>query len=280
ARPAREVRRVRRSIFHQARVLTARYARLFVRSRRHVLLLLAQIPLLALAIAGLFKIKVFVRPSSDAGQAIKLTFLLLVTTVWIGMIDAAREIIKEKSVFSREHSVGVGLSAYLLSKAAVLFTLAAIQALVLTGIVLVFQPLHSQLDVYAAVLLIVVLTAFAAVAMGLLVSAVVRSQDQATSFIPLVLVPQLFFGGSIVPVATMSAPLAALSKAVVASWSYAGLGSAIDLNDRIARSPAYAKVSRFGTDYFAISVGRVYLALVIFLIVFFVGARLLLRRDS
>ena len=47
--PPREVRRVRRSIFHQARVLTARYARLFVRDRRNVLILLAQIPVLALA---------------------------------------------------------------------------------------------------------------------------------------------------------------------------------------------------------------------------------------
>ena len=46
--------------------------------------------------------------------------------------------------------------------------------------------------------------------MGLLISAAVRNQDQATSFIPLVLIPQLFFGGSIVPVATMSAPLAAI----------------------------------------------------------------------
>ena len=72
---------------------------------------------------------------------------------------------------------------------------------------LVFQPLHSHLDVYAAVLLIVVLTAFAAVSMGLLVSAVVRNQDQATSFIPLILIPQLFFGGSIVATADMSGPL-------------------------------------------------------------------------
>src|SRR5439155_13779729 len=78
ARPARDARRVRRSGFHQARVLTARYARLFLRDRRNVLILLAQIPVLALAIAGLFKVKVFVRPSSDAGQAVKVTFLLLV----------------------------------------------------------------------------------------------------------------------------------------------------------------------------------------------------------
>ncbi|HEV3282672.1 MAG TPA: FHA domain-containing protein [Solirubrobacteraceae bacterium] len=280
AAATRERSRARGSVLHQASILTSRYARLFVRDRRNVVILLAQIPILGLAIAGLFKITVFTRPSPDAGQAVKLTFLLLVTTVWIGMIDASREIIKEKSVFSREHSVGVRLSAYLFSKTAVLFTLAAIQSLVLTGIVLVFQPLHSHLDVYASVLLIVVLTAFAAVAMGLLVSAVVRNQDQATSFIPLVLIPQLFFGGSIVATAQMSAPLRAVTKVVVTQWSYAGLGAALSMNKRIAESPNYSKVSSFGPHYFTLSRGSTYLILAAFVIGFLlITAWLLARRE-
>jgi ABC-type multidrug transport system permease subunit len=280
ARPAQRTRRVRSSIVHQARVLTSRYARLFTRDRRNMLILLGQVPVLGLAIAGLFKISVFSRPSSDAGQSVKLTFLLLVTTVWIGMIDASREIIKEKGVFTRENSVGVRLSAYLLSKAIVLFTLAAIQALILSGIVLLFQPLHSHLDVYAAVLIIVVLTAFAAVSMGLLVSAVVRNQDQATSFIPLILIPQLFFGGSIVATATMSAPLRAITKIVVTQWSYAGLGAAIDMNGRIAESPNYARVSSFGHHYFTLSRGSTYLILAAFIAVFFLLIAWTLKRRA
>jgi ABC-type multidrug transport system ATPase subunit/ABC-type multidrug transport system permease subunit len=280
AAPARGPRRARASVVQQARILISRYARLFMRDRRNMLILLAQIPVLGLAIAGLFKITVFSRPSADAGQAVKLTFLLLVTTVWIGMIDASREIIKEKSVFSREHSVGVGLGAYLTSKAVVLFALAAIQALVLTGIVLVFQPLHSHLDVYVTVLLIVVLTAFAAVAMGLLVSALVRNQDQATSFIPLVLIPQLFFGGSIVATAQMSAPLRAITKVVVTQWSYAGLGAGIDMNKRIAESPNYAKVSSFGPHYFTLSNTATYLILAGFVMGFLIISAWLLRRHA
>jgi ABC-type multidrug transport system ATPase subunit/ABC-type multidrug transport system permease subunit len=280
ARPAKRTSRARGSVLYQARVLTSRYARLFTRDRRNMLILLGQTPILGLAIAGLFKITVFKRPSTDAGQAVKLTFLLLVTTVWIGMIDSAREIIKEKGVFSRENSAGVRLSAYLISKAIVLFTLAAIQALILTGIVLFFQPLHSHLDVYAAVLLIVVLTAFAAVSMGLLVSAVVRNQDQATSFIPLVLIPQLFFGGSIVATADMSGPLKAITKVVVTQWSYAGLGTAVDMNGRIAQNVNYARVSRFGHDYFTLSRGSTYLILLGFIVVFFGLVAWILRRRA
>jgi hypothetical protein len=95
-----------------------------------------------------------------------------------------------------------------------------------------------------------------------------------------VLVPQLFFGGSIVPVATMSTGLAIVSNAVVAKWSYAGFGSAIDLNGRIADSPALAKVSKFGNDYFAIAPLTVDLALVVFVLVFFAGIYGLLRREQ
>jgi ABC-type multidrug transport system ATPase subunit/ABC-type multidrug transport system permease subunit len=265
--------------WRQTSVLTRRYTALFTRDRRNILILLLQVPLLGIAIVGLFKLEVF-RAGTDAGEAVKLLFLVVTTVIWFGSIDGAREIIKEKSVFVREHAVGVRTSAYLTSKAVVLFTLAAVQTLLLAAIVFAFQPLHEARGAYVTILAVLVLTSFAAVAMGLLMSAAVRTQDQATSFIPLVLVPQLFFGGSIVPVATMSAPLAGISKAVVAQWSYAGMGSAISLNDRIAHSPAYAKVSRFGHDYFAIASGRVYLALGVFIVVGFAGMFLLLRRHQ
>src|ERR1700676_5296566 len=43
--PARQPRRVRGSVVHQARVLTSRYTRLFLRDRRNVIILLGQIPI-------------------------------------------------------------------------------------------------------------------------------------------------------------------------------------------------------------------------------------------
>jgi ABC transport system ATP-binding/permease protein len=280
ARPEAERKRTRGRILYQTRILTARYVKLFLRDRRNVFILLGQIPILGLAVAALFKAGVFERPPTDAGQAVKLTFLLLVTTVWIGAIDSAREIIKEKGVFQREYSVGVRLSSYLASKAIVLFTLAAIQAVVLTGIVLLFQPLHEDLSVNIAFILIVVLTAIAAVSMGLFVSAVVRNQDQATSFIPLLLIPQLFFGGSIVATAEMSAPMRQATKVVVTQWSYAGMGAAIDMNGRIHDDPKYGKVARFDKKYFTLSRPKTYAILIGFTLLVFLGTAWVLRRRA
>jgi ABC-type multidrug transport system ATPase subunit/pSer/pThr/pTyr-binding forkhead associated (FHA) protein len=263
----------------QALVLTSRYAKLFLRDRRNVLILLAQVPVLALAVIGLFNIEVFAR-RAEAGEAVKLLFLVVTVAVWLGTIDSAREIVKERSVFAREYAVGVRLGSYLFSKVAVLFTLVAGQIVLLTGIVFAFQPLHAAAGRYGLMTAILVVTGFAAVAMGLTMSALVRTQDQATSFIPLLLIPQMFFGGSIVPVATMSAGLAAVSKVVIAQWSYAGVGSTAHLGNKIAADKAYAKVSRFGTDYFAISQRTVFLVIAGIMAAFLALTAILLQRRA
>jgi ABC-type multidrug transport system ATPase subunit/ABC-type multidrug transport system permease subunit len=281
--PGRRRRRGRRSrrgrVIPQARVLTGRYARLFLRDRRNILILIGQVPVLALAIVGLFSADVF-SGGGEVSDAVKLLFLVVTVAIWVGTIDSAREIVKEKSVYVREEAVGVRMASYLFSKVAVLFVLAAIQSLLLTALVFVFQPLHASRATYTTVGLVLLLTAFSAVAIGLLMSAAVRTQDQATSFIPLLLIPQLFFGGSIVPVATMSEPLAQASKVVVAQWSYAGMGSALDLNARIAADKAYAKVSRMGTDFFDVAAGSAYLILGGFILAALAGVAVLLRRQA
>jgi hypothetical protein len=123
-------------------------------------------------------------------------------------------------------------------------------------------------------------TGFSAVSMGLPGSAVVRNPDQATSFIPLVLIPQLFFGGSIVAIADMSGPLKAITKVVVTQWSYAGLGAAIDMNGRIAASPNYSRVARFGHDYFTLSRGSTYLILTAFIVGLFLMVAWTLKRRA
>ena len=58
--------------------------------------------------------------------------------------------------------------------------------------------------------------------MGLLVSAVVRTQDQATSLIPLAVIPQLLFAGAIVPLARMAEPRGDLPTSIFAHWALAG----------------------------------------------------------
>jgi ABC-type multidrug transport system ATPase subunit/ABC-type multidrug transport system permease subunit len=263
----------------QAGVLTRRYARLLVRDRRNLAILLGQVPLLGIAIGALFGGDVF-DPGRDgnANDAAQVLFLLVTTTFWLGAIAAAREIIKERAVVARERAAGVRLSAYLASKAAVLFALAAAQAGVLAAIVLALRPLHEPPGTYAVVVGVLVAAAVVAVAGGLVISAVARSEDQAASYIPLLLVPQLLFAGAIVPLTKMGAALEALSAVVPSRWAFAALGTAIDMNGRIAVDPTDARRSPYGRDFFATSAPEALAILAAFLVVALGAVAVLVAR--
>jgi energy-coupling factor transporter ATP-binding protein EcfA2/ABC-type multidrug transport system permease subunit len=249
--------RAKRTSGSQVGTLVHRYARLFVRDPRNLAILLGQVPIIALAIGFLFQAGVFERAGAgarDPTAGVQLLFLLVTTVVWFGSIDASREIVKERSVAVREAAVGVRLSSYLASKVIVLFVVAALQTLALTYFVLAVRPLDEPVSVYLQVSALLVLTSFVGVGIGLAVSAAVRTEDQATSFIPLTLIPQLLFAGAIVPVAEMTEPIAAISAAAPARWALAGVGGLLEMGDRIAANPAVAEASGYG-DFFELAGG-------------------------
>jgi ABC-type multidrug transport system ATPase subunit/pSer/pThr/pTyr-binding forkhead associated (FHA) protein/ABC-type multidrug transport system permease subunit len=274
SRPARAA--PPRLVGPQTWTLTRRYAKLMRRDGRNLKVLALQVPLLALATALLFRRDVFVdQPISTdelaaqmfAGESAQVLFLLVTIAIWFGAICAAREIIKERTVVARELSVGLRLPAYIASKAIVLFALAGAQTICLTVIVVSLRPLHSE-GAGVTLALLLVVTAWVGVAMGLLVSAWVHSEDQAASFIPLILVPQLLFGGAIVPTDQMPAVMQLISRTFVSQWAFAGVGRVIDLNARIDADPQFNQASRYGENFFGVIPPVTLLVLLAFLAIF------------
>jgi ABC-type multidrug transport system ATPase subunit len=263
----------------QARVLSARYARVFLRDRRNVLILTAQTPLIALAMALLFKPGVFEPPGRGiASSAAQLLFVLVVTTIWLGTISSAREIIKERPVLERERAVGVGVTAYVFSKIAVLFPLAVAQAAVLLFVVAALRPLHEPSSVVLSVFALLALTGVAAVSMGLLISASVRTEEQATALIPISMIAQLLFGGAIVTIAEMGSVLGNLSAFMFSRWAFAGVGSAMGMNDRIEGDDAFREVSTYGPDFFTLDPTGAFVALGLFVVALLAPTVLVLGR--
>jgi hypothetical protein len=239
-----------------------------MRDTRNMMILLGQVPVIALGIALLFTGDVFKNPGPRPADGATLLFLLSTTAIWLGSIDGSREIIKERSVADRESAIGVRTSAYLFSKTVVLFTLSMVQTLLLAGIVLALRPLHEPIGTYALLLGVLTVTSFVAVGMGLLISAAVSSEDQATSFIPLALIPQLLFAGAIVTVARMSDAMSYISNVVFARWSFADAGSAIHMHGRLAANPQQAQATGYGSDFFSVHAPVGFLILAGFLAVF------------
>jgi ABC-type multidrug transport system ATPase subunit len=270
----------RRSVARQTALLTRRYLKLMARDKRNLAILLGQVPVLALFEVGLFKAGLFDRPGGEPGNAVALVFLLVINTIWLGSLDATRELVRERTVYQRESAIGVRLSAYLLSKLGVLFALSLVQTLVLTAVVTSFRPLEASTATFVAILGILALTGLVAVCMGLVISAAAGTEDQAVSITPLAVLPQILYAGSLVPIDSMVDIMAAFANVIFGRWALATMGTSLDMNERFAENAEFARVNRFGDDFFGVPEVQGLLTLAVFLVVFLAVTALLLRRQA
>jgi ABC-type multidrug transport system ATPase subunit len=263
-----------RPVAVEFRALVSRYTRVLMRDRRTLTLLLLQAPLIGALIGIVFGPGALSSGASPT-DAIELTLMLMTASIWLGTSSACREIVKERGLVERDFDFGVRVDAYVVAKAVVLFALTFVQVVLLTVVVLLLQPLHARPVASLEVLAIAIVTAWASVAMGLVASCLARSVDQAAGLLPLLLMPQLLFAGGLIPTAQMPGAVRAFSNLIYARWSYAGIGSAINLGGRLTSSGATA-VSNFSSSFFTLSPGGAVVILATFTLVQLLVAMLLL----
>jgi ABC-type multidrug transport system ATPase subunit/ABC-type multidrug transport system permease subunit len=125
-------------------------------------------------------------------------FILVAASIWFGTLGACREIVGEQHILKREIRTCVNLMPYLGSKALVQVLLTGVQ----TGLlVLIVNQAHLQLGaIYAAKLWFILwLVAIASASLGLLVSCLAPTYRVALTAVPILMIPQLLFGGMMRP---------------------------------------------------------------------------------
>jgi ABC-type multidrug transport system ATPase subunit len=178
-----------RETCRQMKVLTSRYATVLLQDRKNVALLLGQAPLIGLLLGTVF--------ANGAAQDHRLVvFLMAISAIWFGCINASREVVKELPIYLRERAVNLELFAYLGSKVLVLTALCAVQCLALFMIVSPLTSLHADTG---KLLLTLLLTAISGMLMGLVVSALVDTADKAMAIVPVLLIPQVILANIITP---------------------------------------------------------------------------------
>ncbi len=148
-------------------------------------------------------------------------FVLALVAVWFGTSISAREIIRERAVYNRERMVNLGLLPYVGSKLLVLTLIVGLQCFMLFGSLKAFDLL-GLMDLPGYLLgipqlIVMIMTGMVGIALGLFISAAVKTSEMATSLVPLILIPQILFSGLVgVP--------AGISKVVgltmPATWSF------------------------------------------------------------
>ncbi len=276
AAPRRERTLVTGAFGRQTSVLADRYARCLFREGRTLRILLLQAPIIALCIGLVLPHDVLGTSSLASFYGVLLSFLLVTGSVWLGTTSSCREIVKERTIVEREAAAGVRLDSYLVAKVLVLFALALVQVLVLLVVVFALQPLHAPLRTYVSIGGLCVLSAWASVGMGLTLSARARSADQASSAVPLLLLPQLLFAGAIIPTSLMPFPVQVLSQLTYSRWALVGAGNALGLDQTL--SSGATDVAGYERTFFAQPPEVAGAALVLFTVVLLAAAGSALNR--
>ena len=170
--------------------LSRRYWEVLFRDKLNLFILLAQAPIVAL-------LTFFVMDDDQPRDF--LYFVLSLVAVWFGTSIAAREIIRERAIYNRERMVNLGLMPYVFSKIFILGIIVGIQCLLLF-LPLKFFDIAGLMDMPGILggiphLWVMLLTAAVGIALGLLISALVKTSEMATSLVPLILIPQILFSG-------------------------------------------------------------------------------------
>lgn len=188
-------------------------------------ILLMQAPVIAILLVIVFSRNTSVELTPEnwrsSAQATSITvFLMALSAIWFGCSNSVREIISEWPVYLRERMVNLQIPWYVASKIVVLGALCLVQCAVLLGIVHWGNGLHAS---WPAMFEVLALSSAVGMALGLAISAIVKTSEVAIALLPLILLPMVILGGILQPLNEMSTVGRLGSSVVPSRWSFEAL---------------------------------------------------------
>ncbi len=163
-------------------------------------------------------------------------FFVVVSCVWFGTSNAAREIVTERAIYLRERMVNLSVFNYIASKFIPLAAICVLQCTMLLGIVFFGLGFHGGIAAFLGELFCMCAVAINATALGLLLSTLVTSAEAAMALTPIALIPQVVLGGLMVPMTTNDW-LKPLMYVMPARWGFEG--SVVYERVAVSREPAW-----------------------------------------
>ena len=253
--------RHRETDLRQFFILASRYLKIKLRDFIGTLILLAQAPIIAIFIALVF---------AENNEKVAAVFVMVVAAIWLGVSNAAREIVSEQAIFKRERMVNLKIPSYIFSKVFVLSGLCLLQSLIIAGIVVPSLDLTSTLPEVVGTLF---LTSLASLSIGLVISSLVKTSEAAMGLTPIFLIPQVILGGLISKFGDMNDFIKALSGFTVSRWSFESL-LITEFGDQ---SPMIISSIGFNSDNQPVDIMVITLFIVVMISL---TANLLKRRDN
>lgn len=201
-------------------------------NKQYLIITLLEAPLLAIVLSIFTRYKAGTVDDPSAyifSQNVNIPayfFMSIIVALFLGLIQSAEEIYKERRLLKRESFLNLSRYSFLGSKIAILFMLSAIQMAVYT---VIGNAILGIKDMNFYFWLILFSTACFANVLGLNLSSGLNSVIAIYILIPLLLIPQLLFSGAVVDFKKMPdfrkqniyTPI--IGDIMISRWAYEGL---------------------------------------------------------
>jgi ABC-type multidrug transport system ATPase subunit len=211
--------------FHQWYVLTRRGIDILTRSKLTLAILIGSPAMILLMFVVLFRPDAFDLAHPSPNATLMTVFWVAFAGFFFGLSYGLPQICAELPILRREHHVGIGLGAYVLSKLAVLAPLLAVVDAVTLAVLRGLGRLSATgASQTWSLFVTLALASAAALAIGLLTSAAVTGPAQAIVAMPMLCFPQVLFSGAFLPVPGMATAGKVISYAMTNRWAFEALG--------------------------------------------------------
>ncbi len=202
-----------------------------LRDRSNLIITFLEAPILAFAVSYILRHTSVPEVGYTLFQndnVVIFIFLSVIITTFLAITNSIDDIIKDASILLRERMLNIRNTAYYSSKFMTLIAFAVVQN---TLFLAVAFPVLQIRELFGAYLLFLTMISLNGIALGLLVSSVPNlSSKAAFNIVPLILIPQIIFGGALIPYNEMDhlkindrAEIPELCQFIPSRWGYEGL---------------------------------------------------------
>ncbi len=219
--------------------LTQRSLETVARNRLTLGIMIGSPALVIAMFAVLFRPGAFAPWAPNPPSAIMIAFWVAFGGFFFGLTYGLLQICPEVPTMRREYRSGVGAGLQVLAKFTALSPLLVGINVAMVGVLRRLDRLPAlPADAFGRLTVTMALGAIAALALGLLASAAVRSPAQASLALPMLCFPAVLFSGAVLPVPVMATAGQWISAAMPDRWVFELIGKDLGLRPLFAGDPS------------------------------------------
>lgn len=216
-----------------------------LRNRTNNLITFVQAPLLGLVISFILRYT----PNSgsysyyDNNNIGIYVFVSIIAFIFLGISNSIEEILDERKIIIRESQMNLKISFYQISKIFTLSIFVIIQALLYQGLASMVLGIKGLFVVSVGFLFLSGLTG---ISMGLMCSSFIKEKKAIINLLPLLLIPQIIFGGAVIEFERMNRsltiyhrhPIPEIVQIIPSRWLFEGMATSYAKNTAFHKSMA------------------------------------------